>query len=167
MVITSNPPKLITSNPPKLITSNPPKPITSNPPKLITSNPPKGRYTVIEFKNIQIKFLDLQGYKLEDKAKHLVDMSLPQILKLRITGKYFPGPIENRLVEDIRNEGDIHKQLREYVTSKTVKEDSEGRTFRAFAVVIIGSRHILIREMDKMGKWKSPSRLVTDSGLES
>jgi len=126
---------------------------------VITSNPPKGRYTVIEFKNIQIDYLDLQGYMRIDKAKQLVDMSLPQILKLRIKGIHHPGPIEEWL------EGDIREQLSKYVTSATVREDSMGNTFRAYAVVIIGSRHILIREMDDMGKWKGVSRLVTDLEL--
>jgi len=73
----------------------------------------------------------------------------------------YPGPIENRL------EGDIRVQLSKCVTSDTVKEDSKGKTFCAYAVVIIGSRHILIREMDDKGKWKGVSRLVTDSELEA
>ena len=48
-----------------------------------------------------------------------------------------------------------------------MRADSVGERFRAYAAVIIGSRHILIHEMDEMGKWKGVSRLVTDLELEA
>jgi len=122
---------------------------------LVESDPPNRRYTMIEFKNIQIDYLDLRGDSRADKAEQLVAMSWPQILKLRIIrSNYHPNTIEEWL------EGQIHEQLRSYVTSPTVRAESIGKNFRAYAVVIIGSRHILIREMDNNGEWKGDSRLV-------
>ena len=121
---------------------------------LITSNSPNRCYTVLKFKNKQIDFLALGSGSRTNKAEQLVAMSLPQILKLRITGLHNLGTIEEWI------EGDIHQQLRSYVTGATVQAGRAGMTFRAYAVVIIGSRHIIIREMDSEGEWIGGSRLI-------
>ena len=41
-----------------------------------------------------------------------------------------------------------------------MRADSVGERFRAYAAVIIGSRHILIREMDHKGEWTGGWRLI-------
>ena len=119
---------------------------------LIESNPPRNRFTVLELKNVQIDYLDLRG-KCIDKAKQLVDMSLTQILKLGVKGN-FHG---NTNIEDWLEGDKIREQLCAYVSSPTVRAKAK---VRAYMVVIIGSRHILTREMDGEGKWDGGWKLV-------
>ena len=108
--------------------------------------------TVLEMKALQLKDVVLKG-KLEDKAKQLVDMSLTQILKLGLKRGSLRTTVEEWLGRD-----KIREQLFSYVTSPTVEEAKE--KVRAYMVVIIGSRHILIREMDRAGEWISDWKLV-------
>jgi hypothetical protein len=53
-------------------------------------------------------------------------------------------------------------QLREYVTGPTVKQLLEERRLelRAYLVIIVGSRHILLWDMDEMGNLAAEPRLV-------
>jgi len=118
---------------------------------LIESNPPRNCFTVLEIKNIQIDYLVLKGTRT-DKAKQLVAMSLAQILKLGLKSENHPPSMEKWLEGDV-----ICKQLRSYVTSATVRAKEK---VRAYMVVIIGSRHILIREMDGEGEWTGDWKLV-------
>jgi hypothetical protein len=113
-------------------------------------------YTVVEFKNIPIEFLDLNGNSHTDKAEQLVAMTLPQILKLAIKSKFRAGTIKKWL------EKDIYQQLRSYVTGATVRSGGADKIFRAYAVVIIGSRHILIREMNRSGEWTGEGQLINE-----
>jgi len=107
--------------------------------------------TVLEMKNLQTDYVVLDG-DCEDKAKQLVDMSLTQILKLKVESDFHPPTVEEWL------EGDkIRKQLYSYVAGPTVEAKEK---VRAYMVVIIGSRHILIREMDRKGKWTGDWKLV-------
>ena len=90
----------------------------------------KHGYTVVEFKNFQIDYLVLKG---TNKAKQLMAMSLTQILELRINSKHHPRGMEEWL------EGEVRQQLRSYVTGATVRANGANKTFRAYAVVIIGA----------------------------
>jgi len=114
-------------------------------------------YTVVEFKNIPIEFLDLNGNSRTEKVEQLV-MTLPQILKLAIKSKFRAGTIKKWL------EKDIYQQLRSYVTGATVRSDGADKIFRAYAVVIIGSRHIHIREMNCSGDWAGEGQLIDEMG---
>jgi hypothetical protein len=41
-----------------------------------------------------------------------------------------------------------------------VQEEITGKNFRAFVVVIVGSRQILVREMNGRGEWVKEFRLA-------
>ena len=118
---------------------------------LIESNPPRNCFTVLEIKNMQIDYVDLRGSP-RYKAAQLVAMSLTEILKLGLTSNFHPPTVEEWL------EGDkIRKQLYSYVAGPTVEAKEK---VHAYMVVIIGSRHILIREMDGEGEWTGDWKLV-------
>ena len=110
--------------------------------------------TVLEMKALQLKDVVLKG-KLEDKAKQLVDMSLTQILELGLMRGSDRTTVEKWLERD-----KIREQLFSYVTSPIVEAKEK---VRAYMVVIIGSRHILIREMDGEGGWAGDWKLVGGS----
>ena len=83
-------------------------------------------------------------------------MGLNKILGLKFRGdKYRSGTIRN-WVDGKRNDsisGSVRKQLQSYIRGSTVQKEIADKTFRAFAVVIVGSRQILVREMDRDGNW--------------
>ena len=85
-------------------------------------------------------------------------MGLNQILKLKFKGdKYRSGTIRN-WIDGNRNtpkSGTVRKKLQSYIVGATVQKESVDKNFRAFAVVIIGSHQILVREMDRHGNWVS------------
>ena len=58
--------------------------------------------------------------------------------------------------------GNEARQLREYVTGPTVKQLLKERRLelRAHLVIIVGSRHILLWDMDEMGNLAAEPRLV-------
>lgn len=118
----------------------------------------KNLYTVLEFKNIQIDYLGLQGKSTNDKAKQLEDMKLNEILKLKFKGDNFrSGTIRNWFDGNnpkSRNSGEVREQLQSYIKGATVqKEIADKKNFRAFAVAIVRSRQILMREMGRDGEW--------------
>jgi len=83
---------------------------------------------------------------------------LKEILGLKFEGdKYRSGTIRNWFDGNSRkseNSGSVREQLRSYITGTTVqKEIADKKDFRAFAVVIVGSRQILMREMGRDGEW--------------
>jgi hypothetical protein len=123
----------------------------------------KNHYTVIEFKNIPIRYLELMGEE-NDKAGQLEAMRLDEILELKFKGdKFRSGTIQNWIDEGkcyYSNSGKVPKQLQSYVKGPTVQEEIAGKDFRALAVVIVGSRQILVREMDRDGNWVSEFRLA-------
>lgn len=53
----------------------------------------------------------------------------------------------------------VASQLKTYVESPEVIEKAKGREIRAHVVIVVGSRHILLWDMDKDGKLAKP-RLV-------
>jgi len=48
----------------------------------------------------------------------------------------------------------------------TIQKEVADKNFRAFLVVIVGSRHILVREMDRYGNWISNFQLGEREGME-
>jgi hypothetical protein len=85
-------------------------------------------------------------------------MVLNKILRLKFKGdQYRSGTIQNWIDgrRNSRNSGSVRKQLQSYITDPTVQKEIADKNFRAFAVVIVGSRQILVREMDRHGNWVS------------
>ena len=111
--------------------------------------------TVVEFKNIQISYLDLKGKGLDDKAKKLKAMTVEEVLGLQFSRDKFRSGTIKKWVE-----GDVCTQLQSYIKGRTVDVHSVDKKFRAYAAVIIGSRQILIREMDRNGSWVGDYELV-------
>jgi len=67
------------------------------------------------------------------------------------TDKFHSGTIQ-RWVEEMAG-----KQLRDYVKSDEVKQQvSEGFELRAHLVIVVGSRHILLWDMDGEGNLSKP-----------
>ena len=52
------------------------------------------------------------------------------------------------------------KQLQSYIKDPTVQKEIAGKNFRALALVIVRSRQILVREMDRDANWVSEFRLA-------
>jgi len=102
---------------------------------------------VIEFKSVQVRFLNLTGNR-EERAENLGSLTIEQLLKLRFskTERFRKGQMRTF----IKDSGD---QLRSYLQSPEVKRDCEGRTLRGFLVLILGSRQVLFQEMDAKGEW--------------
>ena len=124
----------------------------------------KNHYTVIEFKNIPVRYLDLMGEENIDKAEQLEAMRLNEILKLKFKGdKFRSGTIQNWIDDGEccdSNSGKVRKQLQSHVKGFTVQDEIAGKDFRAFVVVIVGLRQILVREMDRDGNWVSEFQLA-------
>jgi hypothetical protein len=99
--------------------------------------------------------LGLDGETI-DKAKQLEAIGLNRILGLKFKGdKHRSGTIRN-WIDGNRNtptSGAVRKQLQSYIAGATVQKEIVDKNFRAFAVTIVGSRQILVREMDRHGKW--------------
>jgi hypothetical protein len=90
-------------------------------------------------------------------------MKLDGILKLKFKGdKFRSGTIRNWIDggRSDRKSGIVREQLRSYIAGPTVQKEIAGKNFRALVVVIIGSRKILVREMDKDGNWVSEFQLA-------
>ena len=101
-----------------------------------------------------------------DKAKNLETKNLDEILRLRFKNDANRrGNIRSWVDGDSPKTGLVRKQLQSYVLGSTVQDEIKGRSFRAFVVVIVGSRQILIREMGKDGKWASEFQLVNGNHL--
>jgi hypothetical protein len=118
---------------------------------------------VTEWKFYRITFLDVRGpgNAIPDvltKAAILCDYKLSQILQLRFYDwdKVHKGTIKDWVV---KNDA---RQLKDYINSaevtKLVKDD--GLELRAHLVIIVGSRHILLWDMDKDGNLAEEPRLV-------
>jgi len=110
----------------------------------------KNFLVVVELKVIQIHYLELGAGTLSEKAKELANMSLDKILKLKFSksDKFNRG----KSVEKFVNEK-VGPQLKGYILGSTVKTESVD--VRGLAVVIIGNRKVLVREMDGEGKWRT------------
>ena len=62
------------------------------------------------------------------------------------------------------DEGWIHlgmrEQLQSYIMGPTVQNEIADKNFRALVAVIVGSRQILVREMERRGNWVSEFQLA-------
>ena len=76
-------------------------------------------------------------------------MTLKEILQLRfINDQSRSGTIHDWL------DGEVRDQLQSYIMGTTVQAEIKSKKrFRAFAVVILGSRQILMREIGRDGMW--------------
>ena len=82
-------------------------------------------------------------------------MRLDEILELEFKGdKHRSGTICNWI------EGTVREQLQSYIMGPTVQNEITDKNFRALVAVIIGSRQILVREMDMRGNWVSEFQLA-------
>jgi hypothetical protein len=107
--------------------------------------------------------LGLSGERNIDKAEQLEAMKLNEILRLKFKGdKFRTGTIRNWIdgKGSSPRSGEVRNQLHSYVTGPTVKEEIADKNFRAFAAVIVGSRQILVREMDRHGNWVNNFQLA-------
>jgi len=107
--------------------------------------------------------LGLSGEENIDKAEQLEAMKLKEILGLKFEGDIFrTGTIRNWIDGHGwgAKSGEVRKQLQSYVTGPTMQKEIVGKDFRAFAAVIVGSRQILVREMDSHGDWVSEFQLA-------
>jgi hypothetical protein len=107
--------------------------------------------------------LGLSGEENVDKAEQLEAMKLNEILGLKFKDdKFRTGTIRNWI--DGRgsgaNSGAVRKRLHSYITGSTVQKEIVDKNFRAFVVVIVGSRQILVREMDSHGNWVNKFQLA-------
>src|SRR5206468_443822 len=122
-----------------------------------------GRLVVTEWKFYRINFLNVQvagnNYANDlTKAATLCNYKLPEILQLRFStnDQFHRGTIESWVME---NDG---PQLRNYIKSATVQQlvKKGSLELRAQLVIIVGSRHILLWDMDKEGNLAAEPRLV-------
>ena len=110
----------------------------------------KELYTVIEFKNIPINTLGIEGRIIDDRAKLLEGMVLEEILQLRFEGaKTRSGTIQDWFDGDDqekKNYGEVRKQLQDYIMGSTVQKEiaevAGKKNFRAFVAVIVGARPV-------------------------
>ena len=97
------------------------------------------------------------GNRVADRARQLEDMMAKDILKLR----FKDDPSRSGTIEDwidgdhYKNDdnGIVREQLQSYVTGSTIQKEIRDKNFHAFAVVIVGSHQILMREIGRDGKW--------------
>ena len=59
--------------------------------------------------------------------------------------------------------GVVRRQLQSYVAGLTVQKEIVDKNFRGFVAVIVGSRKILLREMDRHGNWVNEFQLCDES----
>ena len=91
-------------------------------------------------------------------------MTLTEILELKFKGdKFRSGTIQNwfdGITDKSEDSGSVREQLQFYIMGRTVQEEIADKNFRAFGVVIIGSRQILMREMGRDGEWVGEFQLA-------
>jgi hypothetical protein len=92
------------------------------------------------------------------KAATLYDYDLSDILQIKFSenDKCHRGTIQEWVV------GHAASQLRNYIKSDKVTQlvEKQGLEMRAHLVIIVGSRHILLWDMDKEGNLNDKPRLV-------
>ncbi|KAF8250264.1 hypothetical protein K440DRAFT_640402 [Wilcoxina mikolae CBS 423.85] len=69
---------------------------------------------------------------------------------------------KTRFIPQILDE-DVRIQLQSYIRGQTVQQNSVSKKFRAYAVVIIGSRKILVNEMNRDGNWIENWQLIHET----
>lgn len=104
-------------------------------------------FILLEWK---VDFLDVgKSCGRELKAKTLSELYFDEVLGLKFNGRELNrnGAIE----EWIRKK--VTPQLQSYVVSVEAKKQRGDRKFHAHLLLVVGSRHILIRDMDEKGNW--------------
>ena len=84
--------------------------------------------------------------------------------------KWRSGTIRNWIDgrgRDTSKSGAVRAHLQDYIASPTVQKEMVDKNFRAFLAVIVGSRQILVREMDRHGKWVDEFQLARWEGSPS
>ncbi|KAF9983172.1 hypothetical protein BGZ80_008517 [Entomortierella chlamydospora] len=129
--------------------------------------PLKKRIVLIEWKAIQIDFLDV-GTSLgcKEKAEHLSGLvDVNEILELKFSqyDRWRPGQtirnwITNGPINGERNVSP-RKQLAEYLASPEITILKEENEVVAFLVIIIGSRQVLLWQMED-GKFQKKPELA-------
>jgi len=118
--------------------------------------PLRDHLIVSEWKVAQIDFLDIpvprvQKSNRSEKASTLTEYTLPQVLQLKFGhwDLYHKGWTMQMLMEK-----EAAPQLKDYIQSNEVVEKLKGRklSLRAFVVLVVGSRHILVQEMGSNGE---------------
>ena len=118
---------------------------------------------VTEWKVAQIDSLDMdipsgQYASRENKASVLSEYTLSQVLQLKFGSwdKFRPGQTVQFWMEN-----DAASQLRDYIRSPQVEELlKDGNLMHAHLVLIVGSRHILMWDMERSGKLVGTPYLV-------
>lgn len=116
---------------------------------------------VTEWKFLRIQYLEVPNGDKEDyvaRADRLNSFNRDQILQLTFSSreKYRLGTIESSVKEKDA------QQLREFIKGDYVRSrvENEGLQLRAYLVIIVGSRHILLWEMDQLGNLTDNPHLV-------
>ncbi|RPA89034.1 hypothetical protein L873DRAFT_1823600 [Choiromyces venosus 120613-1] len=115
---------------------------------LVITSP--GHCVVTEWKTIKIDFLDLgDSLSLDEKAEALSKLGISGVLELKFHKweKYKKGTIRDWI------EKDVTAQFKSYVLSPEIRELAGSREFHAHLVLVVGSRKILVWEMDEKGDW--------------
>ncbi|KIX05369.1 uncharacterized protein Z518_06241 [Rhinocladiella mackenziei CBS 650.93] len=120
-----------------------------------------GQLIVTEWKFYRINFLDIEGvdrYATLAKADILRNYDLSKILELKFA------------TWDIHHQGTIGswvmaneaRQLRDYIKSTEIQQkvEKDSLELQAHFVIVVGSRHILLWDMDKEGNLAAEPRLV-------
>jgi len=112
----------------------------------------KNFLVVAKLKSIRIHYLYLDATGLDGRARELMNMSLDEILKLKISkfSPYNPGKSTKEFVNTV-----VGPQLKGSVQGSAVEMESVNKEVRAFAVVIIGNRKVLVRGVDRGGRWRT------------
>ena len=97
-------------------------------------------------------------------------MGLHKILELNFKNdKFRSGTIHNWIDGEKSSDkisGSVREQLRSYILGSTVQKEIACKNFRAFVVVIVGSRQIIVREMDRRGDWVDEFQLAGSESLD-
>jgi hypothetical protein len=95
----------------------------------------------------------------ESKASILSTYTLEKVLDLKFgkNDKFYTGQTIKQWIED-----EAAPQLKDYVTSEEVKEKLKegGFLLKAHLVVVVGSRHVLLWDMDHDGELAETPSLV-------
>jgi hypothetical protein len=98
-----------------------------------------------------------------NKAKALSNYTQQQILDLRFNenDKYHGNQTLQQWIE-----GDVAKQLKDYILSADIVELAGGLLIRGYIVVIVGSRHIITRAMNRSGELDHKHYLIGDDNSD-
>lgn len=114
-------------------------------------------FILMEWKVINIDFLDVgKSRDRELKAKTLSELYVDEVLGLKFNEReqHRKGTIKEWIGEKVT------PQLQSYVASVEAKEQCGDRKFHAHFVLVVGSRHILVWDMDEKGNWIGEPVLV-------